>query len=176
MGIVDLSCWLREPAPSCNYQIYPCRYHWHGEPLTHVKPCSGCKADKLGIGLPKEFDKEASKPIAEKEHADEYARAVSGVGKPEKAREHGKQDQPFQPGLVELARVTCEAIPTSGEYNRPGHIGGLSPKLAVHEISEAAEEQADRHGAGDIIMDPQPFEAASSREQDQSERDARRTP
>ncbi len=75
-----------------------------------MKPCSGCEADKLGIRLPEEFDNEASEPIAKKEHADEHARATSGVGKPEKAREHGKQDQSFQPGFVELARVTREAI------------------------------------------------------------------
>jgi hypothetical protein len=91
-----------------------------------MKPCSGCEADKLGIRLPEEFDNEASEPIAKKEHADEHARATSGVGKPEKAREHGKQDQSFQPGFVELARVTREAIATSGEHNRPRHIGGLS--------------------------------------------------
>src|SRR3546814_15299380 len=69
-----------------------------------------------------------------------------------------------------------ETIMASVEHNRPGHIGGLSPKLAIHEIGETTEEQADRHGAGDIIMDPQPFEAVSSREQDQRERDAGGTP
>ena len=85
-----MSCWLREPAPSCDYQIDTCRYHRHREPLTHVKPCSGCEADKLGIGLSKEFDSEASEPIAKKELADEHARAAPGVGKPEQAREHRK--------------------------------------------------------------------------------------
>lgn len=72
--------------------------------------------------------------------------------------------------------MTSEAVLAPGEYDRPRQVGGLPPKLAIHEIGKAAEEQADRNRAGDIIVDPQPIEAVSSREQDQRKRYAGNAP
>src|SRR3546814_18512263 len=41
------------------------------------------------------------------------------------------------------------------EDDRPGHGGRPAPQLAVHEIGEAAEEEAEGHDAGDIVAETQ---------------------
>src|SRR3546814_2565860 len=130
------------------------------------------ESDELGIWFSEEIDRKSGQTIADEKHPDEHPRLAPRVGEPEQEGEHGEQNQPFQSGFVKLAGMAGETIMASGEHNRPGHIGGLSPKLAIHEISETTEKKANRHGAGDIVVDPQPFEAVSSREQDQRERNA----
>src|SRR3546814_7284052 len=58
----------------------------------------------------------------------EHPRLAPRVGEPEQEGEHGEQNQPFQSGFVKLAGMAGETIMASGEHNRPGHVGGLSPK------------------------------------------------
>src|SRR3546814_4181687 len=41
------------------------------------------------------------------------------------------------------------------EDDRPGHGRRPAPQLAVHEIGEAAEEEAEGHDAGDIVAEAQ---------------------
>ena len=55
------------------------------------------------------------------------------------------------------------------EDDRPGDVGLLPPQLAVHEIGEPSEEQAERHAAGDIIVDSKPVEAVLAGQPQDSE-------
>ena len=69
------------------------------------------------------------------------------------ADEQGEDDQqaePFEQGLVELARVARQR-PAEREDHRPGHVGRPAPQLAVDEVREPPEEDPDRPDrAGDV--------------------------
>src|SRR3546814_14944446 len=54
----------------------------------------------------------------------------------------------------------------------PGHVRLLAPEFPVHEIGEAAEEQAEGDAAGDEVMDAQPTELFLARHVEDAERDA----
>src|SRR3546814_7498504 len=47
------------------------------------------------------------------------------------------------------------------EDDRPGHGRRPAPQLAVHEIGEAAEEEAEGHDAGDIVAEAQEIQLRS---------------
>ena len=74
------------------------------------------------------------------------------LGGPRRARYDREQHQPLQRGLVELARVARRAAP--GKTIAQGTSVDPAPELAVDEVGEPAEEQADRGGAGDRVGDP----------------------
>ena len=59
--------------------------------------------------------------------------------------------------------------PPVGKIDRPGDVGRPAPQFAVHEIGEAAEEQAERHAAGDVIVDPEPVEPVLPRHLEDAE-------
>ena len=58
------------------------------------------------------------------------------------------------------------------EDDAPGQAGRRAPELAVHEIGEPPEEQAERDAAGDIIVDAQPIELLPPRHVEDAEADA----
>ena len=65
-------------------------------------------------------------------------------------REDDQQAEPFEPGLVELARVARQRA-AEREDHRPGHVGRPAPQLAVDEVRDPAEEKPDRPDrAGDV--------------------------
>ncbi|PHJ59170.1 hypothetical protein VF05_32585, partial [Nostoc linckia z3] len=73
-------------------------------------------------------------------------------------------DQALEARLVELAGVTREGF--AGQLlavvhvvnDAPRDVGRMTPQLAIHEIGDAPEEQAEGDAAGDIVMDAQPVE------------------
>ena len=70
-----------------------------------------------------------------------------------------EEEDALEPRLVELARMARRPSPPSlGKTIAQGTSVGRAPQLAVHEIGEPAEEQAEGHAAGDIIVDAQPIE------------------
>src|SRR3546814_14331976 len=54
----------------------------------------------------------------------------------------------------------------AGKYDAPACVGGAAPKLAVDEIGQPPEAEADRHHTGDIVVDAQPVELVPPRHQD----------
>ena len=74
-------------------------------------------------------------------------RSRGGPGSTAAAHQHLQQDEQhhaLQPGLVELARM-ARLRPAIREDHAPGHVGDPAPQLAIDEIGQPAEAQADRH-------------------------------
>ena len=74
-----------------------------------------------------------------------------------------------------MARRAEHRLPngvTSTKRTAHGTVRRRAPQLLVHEVGEAAEEQAERHAAGDIIVDPQPRQFLLAREIEDAERRA----
>src|SRR5207237_283302 len=113
---------------------------------------------ELDIRLAEIFDHEPAQPIAEQENADQFTWLIARVGPPEEEGEHQPEHQPLEARFIELARVARQAIRRIWEDHRPRHVGRPAPKLAIHKIGDASEEQAEGGAAGDIIMDAQPAE------------------
>jgi len=118
------------------------------------------EADQMRVGLADELECEADEAVAEDEGADELAGLVAGAGLPEHPDEDRHQHEAFENGLVELGGMTRDRA-AGREDDAPGERGRPAPELAVHEIGEAAEEQAGRDAAGDVIVEPEPVELAA---------------
>ena len=123
------------------------------------------------IGLANELDQEAADSVDEDEGADELARLVARPSLPEHEAEDQEQEQPLERSLVELARMARHRAGIR-EDDSPGQAGRRAPKLAVHEIGEATEEQAGRDGAGDVIVETQPIELVAPRQIEDAEADS----
>ena len=70
----------------------------------------------------------------------------------DQAEQHQEQEDAFQAGLVELARMAryLVRIHVRGKDHGPRHggrVGGAAEQFAVDEVRQAAEEYADRRGA-----------------------------
>ncbi|MEY9629200.1 hypothetical protein ABIA27_004235 [Sinorhizobium fredii] len=112
------------------------------------------KIADLRVRFAEEFDENAACGIAaDKDAGDEPRRlqsfaAIDDIGKDK------EQQNALEKSLVKLARVARER--TSGrEDDRPGHGREPPPELAVDEIGNAAEEEADRDdGRHDIEQAP----------------------
>ena len=147
------------------HQIEPAQDHRQRQPLAHVETGRRGEADQLRVRLADELDAEADQAVDEDEGADELARLIARLGLPEHQAEDAEQHDALEQGFVELARVArrAERRPGRSRFPRSGpprHVGRRAPQFAVHEIGEAAEEQPERHAAGDIIVDPQPGRAS----------------
>ena len=80
-----------------------------------------------------------------------------------------EQDQPLAEGLVELARMARHGA-RMGKDHRVGKVGrGPAPELAVDEIGDAAEEQADRRHRRRHVEHGERVEPAPAREQHDGE-------
>ena len=127
------------------------------------RPVAWVKADSCASGSRTNSTSEAEDAVEEDERADELARLVARLGFPEHYPQNREQHQAFEPRFIQLARVARlaehrHAADDLGEAHRPRHIGLRAPQFGVHEIGEAAEEQAERHAAGDIIVEPEPLQ------------------
>src|SRR3954454_1642235 len=74
-----------------------------------------------------------------------------------------------------MAWGTQEALPKGihlDEPDGPRNSRRRAPQFLVHEIGEPAEEQAEGHAAGDVIVDPQPRQFLLARQIEDSERGA----
>src|SRR5689334_11385701 len=58
------------------------------------------------------------------------------------------------------------------EHHGPGYVGHAAPQLAVHEIGEPAEEEADRRRAGDQIAQAKEWNSVRPGEQYERRDDA----
>src|SRR3546814_10018639 len=97
---------------------------------------------ELDVGFAHELEAEAAEAIEDRGEAEEETRLISRVGAPEEKGEDREHENALQPRLVELARVARQ-VAGAREDDRPGHGRRPAPQLAVHEIGEAAEEEAE---------------------------------
>ena len=122
---------------------------------------------ELRIGLAKELADRAGDAIAERESAEDEARPLERAGA-DHGGEHDEQQQPFEHGLVELARVT--RLRAAGrKHHCPRHVGRPAPQFAVDEIGDAAEENSDRPGRTGQVPEREDRKAAMACEQDDRE-------
>ncbi len=105
-----------------------------------------------------------------KRAGDEAGRREPLVAVGQQAQEEEEHDA-FQPCLVELARMARDVPPSGacGKHHRPGHVGRPAPQFAVHEIGEAAEEEAEGHRRRDHVEQRQDRDASRAREQHHGE-------
>src|SRR6185369_10920238 len=129
-----------------------------------------------------ELDAKAETAVEEDEGADELAGLVSRLRLPKHPPEDGEQDDAFQESFIELARVAGRPKHALAELvhlhepNGPGHRRHGAPQFLVHEIGETAEEEAERHAAGDIIVDPEPRQLLLARHVEDAKRSADHAP
>src|SRR6185295_4333894 len=90
---------------------------------------------------------------------------------PEHGPEDGEQEDALEQRLVELARMARHGA-RGREDDAPGEAGRRAPELAVHEIGEPPEEQAEGDAAGDIIVNAQPIELLPPRQIEDAEADS----
>src|SRR5438270_11712636 len=65
--------------------------------------------------------------------------------------------------------MAWELISVGRKYHGPRHVRRPPPQLAVHEIGDPAEEEADRPGRAGDVADRQERDAALVREQHHGE-------
>ena len=132
--------------------------------------------NELLVGFADELDGEAEQAVEKDEGADELARLVAGLRLPEHPPQDAEQDEALEHRLVQLARMPRqaeEAVAQCVDFDkadRPRDVRDSAPQFLVHEVGEAAEEQAERDAAGDIIVDPQPGELLLARQIEDAER------
>ena len=61
---------------------------------------------------------------------------------------------------------------TSSNRTAQGTLVAAPHKFLVHEVGEAAEEQPEWHAAGDIVVDPEPWQSLLARQIEDAERGA----
>src|SRR5579875_2583494 len=112
--------------------------------------------------------------VADEKGAGEEARTLAQPRPPQEEK-HEEEHGPFEERLVDLARMTGLRPPARKDH-APGQIGGTAEQLAIHEIGQAAEEEADRHGAADGVADHEEREAIAPAEEEQRQHDAEQAP
>src|SRR5450631_3811446 len=104
---------------------------------------------ELGVGLAEELAERAHHGVEHGERSDDEAGAPQRAG-PDHDEKNDQQGEPFEAGLVELARMARQR-PAERKYHRPRHVGGPSPQLAIDEVREPPEQEPDRPDrAGDV--------------------------
>src|SRR5262245_17414977 len=106
---------------------------------------------ELWIGLAKMFADRARDRVAEAERAQDETRSLERAGADQRGEQH-EQQQAFERRLVELARVARQR-PSGRKHHPPRQVGRASPKLAVDEIGDAAEEDPDRSGRASNVAE-----------------------
>src|SRR5713226_231869 len=100
------------------------------------------------IGLAEQLGDAARHGIADEKDAAQRPGPRADGGEALEAVDDEKQDDAFEGGLVELAGM-ARLRTAIREDHGPRHVADAAPQLRVDEVGQAAEEQADRHGADD---------------------------
>src|SRR3546814_3751739 len=97
------------------------------------------------------------------------------MGHGEQEPYHYEKHDAVQNEFVKLAWMPGKIARRAGKYDAPACVGGAAPKLAVDEIGQPPEAEADRHHTGDIVVDAQPVELVPPRHQDNRKADRKST-
>ena len=159
------------------HQVEPAEDHRQRQPLAHVEVRRLRERDELLVRLTDELDAEAEQAVEEQEGADELARLVPRLGLPEHEGEDAEQDDAFEEGFVQLARMPRRTEDHAErrhflEADCPRHRRRRAPQLLIDEVGEPPEAQPQRNAAGDVIVDPEPGELLLVREVEDPERGA----
>ena len=120
--------------------------------------------------LAEQLRRRARQRVAGEEHAADEARALQGAEVMRQQAQHEEQHQPLERRLVELARMARRRLDVGivqrrlGEHHAPRQARRPAEQLAVDEIGDAAEEQADRHRGGDEVARAPRIDAVAARE------------
>ncbi len=138
------------------------------------------EGDELGVGLAELLDEHPRQPIADQEDPEDAAGPGEGAAADGDGEDH-EEEEALEGGLVELRRVARAGQQPvrraglgglAGEDHRPGGGRRAAPELAVDEVGEAAEEEADRGGGRDGVADAEDGQAVAQREADDAGGDA----
>src|SRR3546814_11484754 len=88
------------------------------------------------------------------------------MGHGEQEPYHYEKHDAFQSEFVKLAWMPGKIARRAGKYDAPACVGGAAPKLAVDEIGQPPEADADQHHTGDIVVYAQPVEHMPPRHKD----------
>src|SRR6185369_17590176 len=135
-------------------QIETVENHRDAEDLAPGRHSIGTEID---LRLAEELADAAGTAIADQENATQRAGAVADLFRACAEMHQDEQQQAFQCSFIELARMP-RFRPGLGKDHRPGHISGATPELAIDEIGDPAEAEADRRRAGDHIGDSEEAE------------------
>ena len=119
------------------------------EQLTHCRPKN--QVAELRVGLAKQLAGHAGNGIAGQEQTGFHARPAPGPAAFGDEQQQEQQDA-LAKRFIELARMARHRAAIWKDH-RPGNIGRAAVKLAVDEIGDAAEEQADRDRLDDDVRE-----------------------
>ncbi len=127
----------------------------------------------MGVGLAKQLADDARHAIAEAEHAGDQAGPAAAVEETPDDEDRRKQQHAFEEGLVELAGMARQRSAARKDHG-PRHVADAAPQLAVDEIGQPAEEQADRRHDGHEIGQHQGIDLVAPSEQQDGGDDAQK--
>ena len=104
------------------------------------------------IGLAEYLADDPGDAVTDEEEPGDGARPPGQPPHMHSDRQDREQKDALEDRLVELARV-ARLRPAVREHHRPGNIAGPAVQLAVDEICDTAQKEADRHLRADRIGD-----------------------
>ena len=142
--------------------------HAHGDAAAESPDRGAEEEAELLVGLAEELADDAGNRIAQHEDAAEEAGPAEAEGAGGDGHDD-EQDQSLAEGLIELARMARLGARMRKDH-RIGKVGGgPAPELAVDEIGDAPEEQADRRHHRRHVEHGERVEPAPAREEHDGE-------
>ena len=105
----------------------------------------------MDIGLADIFNTEARGPVTKQENRGQPPGPAKPAA-PHAKQHHKPEDEPFQPGLIKLARVARHTV-ALGKDHGPRNVCDPSLKLGVDEVGNPPEEQANRRDHRHTVAD-----------------------
>src|SRR3569623_521652 len=150
----------------------PSDQHGQTQDLAHGEPRGAEEVAELLIGQADKFDEDTAQRIADAEDAGDESGAFQPTEPAGADEDDHEQQQAFEPGLVELARMPRQRFRVGGEDDGPGKTGRRAIQLAIDEICEADEKNSDRADGAQQIEARQYIAALGAREQPHGDDDA----
>ena len=98
---------------------------------------------------------------------------MAAVGQAPHQHHDGEQRDALEEGLVELAGMARQRT-AAREHHGPGDVARAAPQLAVDEVGQPAEEQADRRHDGQKVAQQERIGLVAQREDDGGDDDAQK--
>src|SRR5690242_6214540 len=141
------------------HQVEPDQEHRHAQDLAPGDEIVGAETH---FRLAEDLTDRTRYCIADHEKARQHSETLANPLLASGPEQEGEQQDAFQPRLIQLAGVARLHVDMRKD-DGPGHVGRPANQLAIHEICDPAEEQADRRRSRDQIAEREGTELLAAR-------------